>query len=65
MILANGLAGNDPITDEGEDYLAFLEALQALCVHMARSMASDGEGAKHPITCTVTGAKSEESAETI
>ena len=65
MILANGLAGNAPITDEGEDYQAFLEALQTLCVHMARSMASDGEGAKHLITCTVTGAKSEESAETI
>lgn len=65
MILANGLAGNDPITEDGEDYQAFLEALQALCVHMARSMASDGEGAKHLITCTVTGAKSEESAETI
>ena len=65
MILANGLAGNDPITDEGADYQAFLEALEALCIHMARSMASDGEGAKHLITCTVTGAKSEESAETI
>lgn len=65
MILANGLAGNAPITEEGADYQAFLEALQALCVHMARSMASDGEGAKHLITCTVTGAKSEQSAETI
>ena len=65
MILANGLAGNAPITDEGADYQAFLEALQTLCIHMARSMASDGEGAKHLITCTVTGAKSEESAETI
>ena len=28
-------------------------------------MASDGEGAKHLITCTVTGAASEESAEAI
>ena len=65
MILANGLAGNAPITDEGADYQAFLGALHALCVHMARSMASDGEGAKHLITCTVTGAKSEQSAETI
>ena len=65
LLLANGLAGNAPITDEGADYQAFLEALQTLCIHMARSMASDGEGAKHLITCTVTGAKSEASAETI
>ena len=64
-VLANGLAGNPPITGKGPDYDAFVEALKALCVELARKMASDGEGASHLITCTVTGAKSEESAETI
>jgi glutamate N-acetyltransferase/amino-acid N-acetyltransferase len=64
-VLANGLAGNQPITAKGPDYDAFLEALRALCVQLARKMASDGEGAKHLITCTVSGAKSEASAETI
>ena len=64
-VLANGLAGNAAITAKGPDYDAFLEALQALCVQLAREMASDGEGAKHLITCTVRGARSEESAETI
>ena len=64
-VLANGLAGNAAITAKGPDYDAFLEALQALCVQLAREMASDGEGARHLITCTVRGAKSEESAETI
>ena len=34
-------------------------------MEMARKMASDGEGATHLITCTVTGAASEQSAETI
>ncbi len=65
IVLANGLAGNEPITAKGADYDAFLTALQALCVELAKRMASDGEGAKHLITCTVTGAKNEQSAETI
>ena len=64
-VLANGLAGNRPITAKGADYAAFLEALQALCMELAKKMASDGEGAKHLITCTVAGAKNEQSAETI
>ena len=65
MVLANGLAENAEITERGPAYAAFLEALQALCVKLARDMASDGEGAKHLITCTVRGAKSVKSAETI
>ena len=65
MVLANGMAGNAPITEKGEDYEAFLSALQALCIQLAKEMASDGEGAKHLITCNVSGAKSEQAAETI
>ena len=65
MVLANGLAGNATITEKGEDYAAFLEALQALCTELAKKMASDGEGAKHLITCTVKGAADEAQAETI
>lgn len=64
-VLANGLAGNAVIEEKGPDYEAFAAALKALCVELARKMASDGEGARHLITCTVNGAKSEESAETI
>ena len=64
-VLANGLAGNASITEKGEDYDAFLEALQALCVTLAKKMASDGEGARHLLTCTVSGAKEEAQAETI
>ena len=65
LVLANGLAGNAEITAKGPDYEAFLAALQALCVKLAREMASDGEGAKHLITCTVSGAASERSAEAL
>ena len=64
-VMANGLAGNPVITQKGPDYDAFLAALQALCVEMARKMASDGEGARHLITCTVTGAADEAQAETV
>ena len=65
LVLANGLAGNPEITEKNEDYVAFVEALKALCVSLARMMAKDGEGAKHLITCTVEGAKDEAQAETI
>ncbi len=65
IVLANGLAGNAEITEKGEDYEAFLSALQLLCKTLAMKMAADGEGAKHLITCTVAGAKSEDSAEII
>lgn len=65
IVLANGLAGNAEITEKNEDYKAFLEALQALCKDLAVMMAADGEGAKHLITCTVNGAKDEQSAEII
>ena len=64
-VMANGLAGNPVITQKGPDYDAFLAALQALCMEMARKMASDGEGARHLITCTVTGAADEAQAETV
>jgi glutamate N-acetyltransferase/amino-acid N-acetyltransferase len=43
FLLANGLAGNELIDfDNGGD---FQEALNAVCTHLAKSMARDGEGA--------------------
>ncbi|MCR4951158.1 MAG: bifunctional ornithine acetyltransferase/N-acetylglutamate synthase [Solobacterium sp.] len=65
IILANGLAGNAMITEENEAYDTFRTVLKELCVELARQMAADGEGAKHLITCEVSGAKSEEEAEVL
>jgi glutamate N-acetyltransferase/amino-acid N-acetyltransferase len=65
VVLASGAAGNAEITGEGADCGAFLEALTAVCVDLARKMAADGEGAKHFITCAVSGAGTEEQAETL
>ncbi len=64
-VMANGLAGNAEIAEKNSDYQAFVAALKALCIRLAMAMASDGEGAKHLITCEVTGAASEASAETL
>ena len=64
-VLANGLAGNPTVTEKGPDYEAFVEALKALCVQIAKELAADGEGAKHLITCNVTGAKDEATADTV
>ena len=64
-ILANGLAGNAEITEKNDRYVDFVMALHEVCSLLARSMAKDGEGAQHLITCTVRGAASEEQAETI
>ena len=64
-LLASGAAGNTEITDTGEAYFTFTQALSALCIELAKMIAADGEGATHLITCTVKGAKSEADAETL
>lgn len=65
VIMANGLAGNNAITEQNDSYKIFTAALKELCQTLAKKMAADGEGAKHLITCTVSGADSVEKAETI
>ena len=63
IILANGLAGNAPITGPGADYDTFYAALRHVLEYEAKMIAADGEGASHLITCTVQGAETEEKAE--
>ena len=65
LILANGLAGNGEIRRQDADYGLFLQALTDLCVHLARAVAADGEGATHLITCSVNQAADEDSATAI
>ena len=61
-ILANGLAGNEEITCEGEDYTTFMEALNTITVHLCRMIAGDGEGATKLLECVTTGADTQEAA---
>ncbi|MCD7754420.1 MAG: bifunctional glutamate N-acetyltransferase/amino-acid acetyltransferase ArgJ [Clostridiales bacterium] len=63
LVLANGSAGNPLIDWQGPEYQALKEALMAVCTHLARSMAADGEGASRLLTCTVHGAEDEAKAE--
>ena len=63
VVLANGMAGNEQIEWQNEDYETFYRALHEVNVRLARQIAADGEGATKLIACTVSGARSEEAAE--
>lgn len=65
IALANGLAENECIAAEGEDYEAFLAAFYEVCLYLCRLMAKDGEGATHLMTCRVSGAADEAKAEVL
>jgi len=64
-VLANGMAGNPEITEEGEDFSEFMKALNTVNVYLCRSIAADGEGATKLIECAVSGAHDEENAKII
>ncbi len=61
-ILANGMAGNEEITCEGEAFSTFMKALNTITVYLCRNIAADGEGATKLVECKVTGAASKEQA---
>lgn len=61
-VLANGMAENDMIVSEGEEFEAFMKALNTVTVHMCRMIAGDGEGATKLLECTATGADTLEAA---
>ena len=61
-VLANGMAQNPVIESEGEDFDAFMQALNTVCVYLCRCIAGDGEGATKLLECSVSGAPSQEIA---
>lgn len=65
LLMANGLAGNEKITEKGEAYASFVEALSFVCTFLARKMAGDGEGATKLFEAHVVNAKSKEDARTL
>lgn len=64
-IMANGLAGNDAITEPNADYIAFANALAAVTQTLCRKIARDGEGATKLLECHVTGAQNLATARTV
>ncbi len=64
-VLANGMAGNAIITEEGEDFSAFMQALNTVNLYLCRMIAGDGEGATRLLECHVSGAKDIPTAKTV
>jgi glutamate N-acetyltransferase/amino-acid N-acetyltransferase len=62
VIMANGMAGNKEIDDEGRDYMHFREALTLVCTSLAKAIARDGEGATKMIEVKVLGAVTDNDA---
>ena len=65
LVLANGMAGNEEITAEGEDYDNFYKALHEITTFLAKKMAGDGEGATALFETKVINAVSKEDARTL
>ena len=64
-ILANGLAGNPEVTEEGADFTAFMQTLNSVTIALCRKIAGDGEGATKLLECKVTGAADLATAKTV
>lgn len=65
IILANGLCGNEMITEKNEDYEAFTKALNYVTTTLAKLMAGDGEGANKLIEAKIINAATYEQAATL
>ena len=64
-VLANGMAGNEEITAEGEDFDIFMKALNTVNIALCRMIAGDGEGATKLLECKVSSAKDKQTAKTV
>ncbi len=64
-VLANGMAGNETITCDGEEFETFCKALNTINVSLCRMIAGDGEGATKLLECKVDGASSGAVARTV
>ena len=62
LLLANGMAGNDPIREEGADFDTFSTALTEVMTELSKKIAGDGEGCTCLFEAKVTGAKTKEQA---
>ena len=65
LLLANGEAGNPEITEKGEDYQTFKEALHYINTTLAKKIAGDGEGATALFEVKIVGAQSKKQAVTL
>ena len=62
LLMANGAAGNGPLSLDSPDYPIFAEAVEGVARELAKEISRDGEGATRLIEVVVEGAASEEEA---
>lgn len=62
LIMANGAAGGAPIQEGSQEAALFQEAVTQLCIHLAKEIVRDGEGASKLFEVIVEGARNEKEA---
>ena len=65
LLLANGLAGNRPLTAHSRGYAVFRTAVGEILGDLARQCVKDGEGATKVVDVYVRGAKTDADAEKV
>lgn len=55
IVLANGMAGNEPLTMNSDELHVFQEALNSITISLAKQIARDGEGATKMIEIQAAG----------
>ncbi len=63
LLMANGLAGNDPLQAKSPDLVKFRKAVDEITYELAELVVKDGEGATKLVEVLVKGARSEKEAE--
>jgi glutamate N-acetyltransferase / amino-acid N-acetyltransferase len=65
LVMANGLAGNNPLSPEHPEWSTFLQLLTSAAESLAKQIAKDGEGATKLVEVEVVGAKDDVDARAI
>lgn len=65
IILANGEAANEKITQENDDYEAFVHALEKAAISLSKMLVRDGEGATKLVEIHIKNAPDNETAHKI
>lgn len=65
LVMANGLAENERLTKDHQDWPLFMDGLKVVCEALAKKIARDGEGATKLIEVQVKGAGSIDDARAV
>ncbi|WP_228550089.1 bifunctional glutamate N-acetyltransferase/amino-acid acetyltransferase ArgJ [Salinibacillus xinjiangensis] len=65
LAMANGLAGNEPLTKDHVDWSTFVDGLKFVCESLSKQIARDGEGATKLVEVQVNGVASDQAARNI